>query len=77
MTDVSDALWRSFLGELPKPEGCTYWQFAAIRDAVWQEEYRESAVKMVARLRQIADDDPSKQEVVDDLIAKELESIRG
>lgn len=73
MSEIPDALWESAFPDIPKPQGCTYWQFAAARDTMWQEEDREwttSHIKRIEALRGKLGD-----EVVDEMIKQEMENL--
>lgn len=77
MTPIVAELWCVFLGDVPMPDNCTYWQFTAARDALWaDEELQETRnrIKQLADLRDTTGSESIKQSC-EQLIKQELGGI--
>lgn len=78
MSLIKPALWRAYMGDIPMPEGCTYWQFVAAREVMWAQEDLEWSVAYLAQLRRLKTlpNMEKYQDELDELITNELERIK-
>lgn len=80
MSLVSQALWNTEFPEITKPDGCTYWQFAAMRDAKWAEDDKEWQVNYIGSLKKMQKKpgiQPHQAQGLQELIDMELARIHN
>lgn len=78
MSLISEALWRTAFPDKLMPKGCTYWQFAAMRDVIWAEEDKEWSVgyiKQLEELKRIHKDYPNIVQELEGLIREERKKL--
>ena len=72
------ALWQVTFGDIPMPDGCTYEQFLAARDTLWQAHDRKWSVGYLKILKEAKKrhTNPEIIDMLDEQINNELRSLK-
>jgi hypothetical protein len=76
MSQINKQLWKEHMGDIPMPENCTYWQFAAARDELWKQRDNDDAKKAITELGSVKANRPDLAETLNEMIKQEQGKFR-
>lgn len=78
MTIINQETWNAYIpGEVP--EGCTYEQFCAAREAMWKEQDRDDNIASLKECKSLYDytKHPETKQLMTELMELIIKEIRG